>query len=296
MISSMTGFASKTITLPDKDKHVTLTINIKTLNSRFFDTTCRIAYALNILETDLTKKAKEALHRGHMYLNITLSDINYFKGNVTLSWSTLKGYLQSLEEAKKQFNLSGTIETRDLLRIPNIIVSDDIAIKEKVKKEIFAGFNEALIELKKIRLAEGMSLLKDLEKRVKKLHENIEAITKIFKATFKKRQEEISHEIKQLKEADNEIAKQQQMILYQELNRMDIHEEIVRFKTHLKSLETLLKKKQEEKGRQLDFILQELGREVNTIASKCSDSTIGSHAISIKVELEKCREQIQNVV
>jgi uncharacterized protein (TIGR00255 family) len=296
MISSMTGFISKTITLPSEDKYVALTINIKTLNSRFFDTTCRLAYSLSALETEFTKTAKKMLCRGHMYLTIALSDPNYFKRDVSLSPSLLKGYINALNDAQKSFGLHGTLEIKDIMNIPNIFVAEEISPNETIISHILDAFKDAVLELKKIRLAEGMSLLKDLEIRTQKLHEFIDSIHSIFKETFKKRQAEISAEIEELKANDHEIALQKRMLLYQELDRMDIHEEIVRFNTHLNSFETLLHKEQEEKGRQLDFILQELGREINTIASKCYDSTIGSHAISIKVELEKCREQVQNIV
>ena len=121
-------------------------------------------------------------------------------------------------------------------------------------------------------------------------------IKKTFKETFKEKQEEINNKIKELANLDPEFIKQQRIQYYQELDRADIHEEIVRFNTHLKTFDALLKKKQPEKGRQLDFILQELGRETNTIAAKTTNSSISAHAIAIKVELEKCREQIQNIV
>jgi len=297
MLSSMTGFVSKTISLPvDKQQVVNVTINLKTLNSRFFEATCRLSYALNVLETEFIKLAKNKLHRGHMYLNISISDPNYFKSEVIASLSTIKNYLDALQLAKKQFKLPGNIIINDLLRIPNIFVAEETLVDEKIKNLILAGFEEAVTELKKIRSTEGNELLKDLKKRTKIMTKQIDEVKKLFKISFKKKQDLVNSELAKLHKIDSELAKQRRLQLYQELDRSDIHEEIVRFKTHLKSFETLLNKKQEEKGRQLDFTLQELGREINTIAAKSDDSTTSSHAITIKVELEKCREQIQNIV
>lgn len=293
----MTGFVSKTITIStDKEQLVNVNIHIKTLNSRFFEATCRLTHALSTLETELVKRAKEKLNRGHMYLSITISDPNYFKGKVTTSLSIVKGYLDMLNEVQNQFKLPGTIVINDLLRIPNIFVAEEAFIDEKTRDLILKGFDEALLALKKIRAAEGTELLTDLQKRTAIMAEEIEEIKKLSKVALKKKQEEIKKELVQLGKIDSELAQQQRMQLYLELDRTDVHEEVVRFKTHLKSFDTLLNKKQEEKGRQIDFILQELGREINTIAAKSDDSTISSHAINIKVELEKCREQIQNIV
>jgi len=297
MLSSMTGFTSKTINLTiNKDQTASVTINLKTLNSRFFEATCRLSYALNILETEFIKQAKKELRRGHMYLGITISDPNCFKGKVTASLSTVKGYLDALNLVKKDFKLPGNITISDLLNLPNVFVAEETAIDEHAKNVILSGFKEAVAELKKIRKAEGLELLKDLKKRVSLITKSSDAIKKLFKVSFQKKQDEANKTLTKLNKIDPELGKQQRIQIYQELNRLDVHEEIVRFGTHLKSFDALLKKKQEEKGRQLDFILQELGREINTIAAKSDDSIINSHVITIKVELEKCREQIQNVV
>jgi len=297
MLSSMTGFVSKTISLPiDKKEMVNVTINLKTLNSRFFEATCRLSYALNVLETEFIKLAKNRLNRGHMYLNITISDPNFFKEEIVASLSMIKSYLDVLNVVKKQFKLPGTIALNDLLRIPNIFVAEEAPVDDKIRKLILNGFDDALTELRKIRATEGAELLKDLKKLATIISDEIDSVKKLFKISFKKKQDEINKKLAKLNKIDQDLAKQQRIQFCQELDRLDIHEEIIRFKTHLKSFETLLNKKQEEKGRQLDFILQELGREINTIAAKSVDSTISSHAISIKVELEKCREQIQNIV
>lgn len=297
MLASMTGFVSKTLTVRvDENESVQLLISIKTLNSRFFESTCRLAPALNALETEFIKSAKSTLHRGHMYLNVTLSNPNCFKNTITLASSTARGYLDALALAKKQFNLSGTVTVNDLLSIPNIFVAEDAMIDEPFKIAIMKSFNQALKDLQQQRLDEGAALRKDLELRAALMVKHITAIAQAFARIHAKAKKTAQTKLTTLRKADKDTANMQGLMLYAELDKTDIHEEIVRFKAHLENLASLLHAQQLEKGRQLDFILQELAREINTITSKCPHAPISNNAISIKVEIEKCREQIQNIV
>jgi uncharacterized protein (TIGR00255 family) len=110
------------------------------------------------------------------------------------------------------------------------------------------------------------------------------------------KKEKITARLTTLDTSNQEMSDAQRNALYFELDKIDIHEEIVRFKSHLETFTKALHTKELEKGRRLDFILQEMAREINTITSKCSDAEISAHAINIKVELEKAREQVQNIV
>lgn len=297
MIASMTGFSSKTISLTiSRTQQVTLTIHVKTLNSRFFEANCRLSQALIPLEIELVRRAKQQLYRGQLYLNMTLSDPNCFKQEVAVSIAMVKEYVNALKKIKKECKLAGTITISDILTIPNLFSTEEMPISAKLKESILKAFDESIEQTLKSRLVEGAALGKDLEKRAQIMEEHIEKVNELFKVTLAQQQEDLNKEVANLKKIDNDLANVQQMHLYQELDRTDIHEEIVRFKTHLENFANVLHNKQIEKGRQLDFIVQELGREINTIAAKCSDGRISAHAITIKVELEKCREQIQNIV
>ena len=141
-----------------------------------------------------------------------------------------------------------------------------------------------------------MNLSKDLYQRIAIIQQEMNVITQrahIFVAESKKK---ILDTLQEIGADENLIINAQKNGLYAMLDKIDIHEEITRLTSHLEDLTTQLKSQDIEKGKRLDFILQELGREINTIAAKCSDSTISSHAINVKVEIEKMREQIQNIV
>ncbi len=297
MLSSMTGFVSRTLNLSvSPSETVQLTIAIKTLNSRFFESTCRLTPVLSSLETDLIKRGKEILSRGHMYLTMNVSNPNCFKSDVTLSLSTVKGYLDSLTKAQKVFGLSGSVNVSDILHIPNVFISEELPVNDAVRKQIMDDFTQALHALNKTRAAEGASLLIDFKKRTAIMAEHITAIEKAFEIVHQQAKKDLETKLTTVNQSGVDHTAIQGLMLYSELDKIDIHEEIVRFNTHLKSFATLLEAKQDEKGRQLDFILQELAREINTIVSKCPHSPISTFAITIKVEIEKCREQVQNIV
>jgi uncharacterized protein (TIGR00255 family) len=294
---SMTGFVTKTIALPAANNQlVNLSFSIKSLNARFFEATCRLPSALSPIEIELTTRAKELLCRGHLFITVGLNDPNYFKNQILPSLANIKGYLDALHQAQDEFELPGEVTINSLLQIPNLFVAEEAAITPEIKKLIVTSFNQALEELKQARLTEGTQLLKDLEKRLALLYQHIDSIEELYKTSFAERQSGINEKLNTITQPEAEVSQQQRMQLYLELDRLDIHEEIVRFKTHLKNFDAVVHNEQEEKGRQLDFVLQELGREVNTVAAKCANSDISTHAINIKVELEKCREQIQNIV
>lgn len=298
VLSSMTGFVSKTIELPPaaSNKPVLLTVSIKSLNTRFFEVNWRLPQALASLEVELTSRARVQLKRGSLMINATLSDVNYFKTQVQASLSAIGGYIKAIQEAKKEFNISGEITMDMLLQLPNLFVAEEAVVSDHVKKLIFDGFDQAIAAVKKSRMAEGAILLKDLLERINHLEILMAHIQELFEIAFEDHQKEVNKQVISLQQSTSETSQQQRMQLQLELDRLDVHEEITRFNTHLQAFSAILAGPQEEKGRQLDFILQELGREINTLSAKCANSQMSSDAVTIKVELEKCREQVQNIV
>lgn len=298
MIQSMTGFATKALLLTGKDgsrSHITLTI--KSLNSRFLEVTSKLPFSLNHIETDLIKRFKKALHRGHIIFTVQMSNPNVFKGPIEPDLPTIKSYLRAIETIQKECTVEGNITVSELLRLPNIFSIEEQTIDEESKKFIFDAVDALIAQLIETRNQEGNALQKDLEHRVQELQKNITYIEDHAQSMMKRRKKEIQEKLSQLaSEESQDIVDTQRHAFYLELDKADIHEEIVRFKSHLKTFAQHIAGPEQEKGRRLDFILQELGREANTIAAKSSDSEVSSAAINIKVELEKAREQVQNIV
>lgn len=297
MIRSMTGFASKitTISLGDGQK-VDLSISIKSLNSRFFEATCKLPYVLNSLETVFIKLLKQQIVRGHLYLTVYLNNPQVFKGSVEPSLSTIQGYLDAIAKVKKELNISGDITMQDVLQLPQSFNIEEKGIDETFKTDLLAVTEDLIKDLLREQLQEGNTLLQDINLRISLMEKEIAAIELCSEKLMTLQKAKIQANLAEIIGNEDENSDLKRHALYAMLDKMDIHEEIVRFKSHLGNLKNLLASAETEKGKRLDFTLQELGREINTIAAKCSDATIGAHAINVKVELEKAREQTQNIV
>ncbi len=297
MIRSMTGFASKTLTLtgPSGDKtHVS--INIKSLNYRFFETTFKLPHPLSYLETRLIELCKKQLTRGHVYLTIYISNPNLFRGSVEPTFNTIANYVNAINTIKSRFQITQDIQLDHILRLPDIFAVEEASVDGSIEKNIIDSIQELLDMLIRARIGEGANLEKDLRARISIMETELAAIEAAARHLITTHKEKISRIAQEQGIDVSSFAQSQQESLYALLDKMDIHEEIVRFKSHLQHMAEQLDSAEVEKGKRLDFTLQELGREINTITAKCSDATISKRAINIKVEIEKAREQVQNIV
>lgn len=294
MVLSMTGFSS-TILQVGK---IHLTMTLKSLNSRFFEVNCKLPYLLTHLETDIIKLCKAQLYRGNIYATVYMTNPHALTSGIEPSLTTVGGYLKAIDHIKEQFGLSGSVCVSDILTLPNIFEVKEGLIDEATMATIMQGIHQLIESLNQTRIQEGAQLALDIQGRIAMIKEHLEKLEPRAQAVLQERKETLLNNFKALlTEHNQEInLESQNTALYSQLEKMDIHEEIVRFKTHIESLTDCLESSQKEKGKKLDFTLQELFREINTIASKCSDALISSLAINIKVELEKAREQTQNIV
>lgn len=293
----MTGYASKTIEITNQDGVTSyLTLSIKSLNSRFFEGLCKLPYPLQSLEVDLVTLFKHRLHRGKISFSIHSSNPNIFKGPIEPSLPTVESYLNAIDQIKDKFAISGELTISDIISLPNILIAEEIAADEIMIKKVMDASAELIDELEKIRTREGSTLLKDFQERSANLATHIIDIDGRAKKVFGERTHELSAKLEDLNHDQSEFAEIRRHQLTLDMEKGDINEEIVRFNSHLEALNHLLTSDTIEKGRRIEFIIQELGREINTIAAKCGDAQISAHAISVKVELEKIREQSQNIV
>ncbi len=296
MIRSMTGYANKTGMLTINEQKIPLTVAIKSVNSRFFEAKFRLPQTIIPLEHTLQKLLKRELLRGNVYFTVHLPANSIFKSAIQPSYMVIQGYLEAAQNIKKKFSVSGDLSLDRLMNMPNVLEMPEKELEEKTKKEIMDLVGQTITELIDQQEQEGSNLKKDLEKRFSYMQKEIDAIEILSTNLLEKEKEKIHQAIKELPVEESQFELMQKNALFAYLDKIDIHEEIVRFKSHLSQITAQLDSKKIEKGKRLDFTLQELGREINTIAAKCSDATIGQKAIDIKVELEKAREQAQNIV
>jgi len=294
----MTGFATATSTIKQYNgEPLDISLTIKTLNARYVDVNCRLPHILSHLEPAIIKHLKKELLRGTIYVNIQVANPSALKTNLQVSLSLINNYLEALARAQKQFNIAGKTTVSDLIHLPHIFEFPETPIDEKTSKQILSAIGKLAKNVIAVRKQEGGTLQKDIETRIKHISKHYQALKKQAQHAFNTRKKTMLAQFKSLtKEAPSEIRDQALQSLYVQLGKYEINEELVRFELHLDNLQKTLDAKAIEKGKKIDFITQELFREINTLAAKANDAKVSNLAISIKLELEKIREQGQNIV
>ena len=291
MIRSMTGFGRRQA--PWQDGSVA--VEMRSVNHRFLEIACRFPRPLSHLEDSLKKTIQQRCARGRIDITVTVQGGKGRAGSVNLDQPLAKQYHQTLCTLKKSLKLSGSIDLALLAGFRDVVsISDQPAEDPKLAKIVQGLSTKALADLEDMRTREGKALAADIRSRIQTIrgHQTLVAERSPLLA-----QEAFNRmKIRVEKLLGSEIPDSPR--LYQELavyaDRSDITEEIVRLDSHMIQFEQTLDRT-ESVGKTLDFLLQEIGREVNTIGSKSNDAEIAGHVVQMKAELERIREQVQNV-
>ncbi|MCL4361266.1 YicC family protein [Candidatus Dependentiae bacterium] len=295
MILSMTGFSSATLTIPFKKKgKINLSITLKSLNSRFFEVNCKLPFALTHLETKLIKLFKSKLYRGNIFCTVHMSNAAELTTQVNASVETVKGYIEAVEVIQKKFNVPGQLEISDLVSLPHVFELPEEPIDDETASIVLKEFEKLTDQLVESRVKEGQMLAKDIENRIQVIQQDLKKIEARAPFVIEQKKQMIQQTFATV--LAQQAHENLDAFIYSHLDKIDIHEEITRAKSHLENLLASLQSASNENGKKIDFILQELFREINTLSAKCADSEISKLAINIKVELEKAREQAQNIV
>ena len=291
MIRSMTGFGRRQA--PWQDGSVT--VEMRSVNHRFLEIACRLPRPLSHLEDSFKKAIQQRCARGRIDITVTVQAGKGCAGSVNLDQPLAKQYHQALRTLKKSLKLSGSINLALMAGLRDVVsVSDQPAEDPKLAKMVQQLTTQALTDLDAMRTGEGKALAEDMRSRVQTIRGHR---TLVAGRTPLLAQEAFNRmKIRVEKLLGSEIPDLPR--LYQELavyaDRGDITEELVRLDSHMIQFEQTLNRA-ESVGKMLDFLLQEIGREVNTIGSKGNDAEIASHVVQMKAELERIREQVQNV-
>jgi len=286
MISSMTGYGKGLA----KNGDLSVEAEIKSLNSRYLDLSLRLPKFLQNKEFEVRERVKSKIKRGKVYLSVSVKKGEFEERFNEIDPASVKFAVGLLKDIKKSAKLTDKIKLSDVLLFQNMLFKDD---SEQASEE-FGLVSEAVSELNKMRDAEGSELEKDLRKRILIIEESLTKIETSASITVKEYFEKLKDRALQLVGdlANNNDRLNVELALLSE--RSDVTEECVRLRSHIKMfLDTL--EKSEDAGRRLNFIVQEMNREANTINSKSLASEISHSGIMIKEEIEKIREQIQNI-
>jgi uncharacterized protein (TIGR00255 family) len=291
-MKSMTGYGKGTITGED----FTVSVDLKTVNNRFLDIHLRAGSELAALEPAIKKRISSRLSRGRVDVTISLERTAQLA--YELNRPLIAGYINALKQLQQDFSIGGELDINLLARIPGALQPARNGIDERVVEALHAALDQALDELEKMREQEGDALKLELRDRVQKIEAlvptieaNAAGLADAYRVRLQKRIGELLNRGGQVVELDP--ARLAQEVAYL-ADRSDVSEEMVRLRSHLAQFQEALNAPGEA-GKMLDFLLQELNREANTTLSKSTDLTIKEAGLAIKAEVEKLREQVQNV-
>lgn len=294
MIKSMTGFAS----LTRDDEHATIAVTVKSVNHRFLDLQLRIPQAHAGLENRIRSLAQARLSRGRVEVTVSVQTRRAPALEVELNESFLEALGGALDQARERGYIAGPMSAGDLLRFPQALAirekAPDAGPDDDLAPRIEEAVTAAVESLDTMRTREGEYLRADLEARRELLGRLFEQAYEASESGMEALRLRLEERVRALR-ADalaDETAVAQEIAKF--VGRSDITEEVVRFRGHLEHWKALTDSP-EPCGRKLDFLLQEMNREVNTVGSKAEGSAVSELVVNLKAELEKMREQVQNV-
>lgn len=291
-MKSMTGFGRGIVT----GENYNVSVELKTVNNRFLDVSLRLPQELQPLETDLKKIISSRLTRGRVdvFLNYERNEEIVYELNRPL----ISGYLSALKQMQEEFQLTGEPDLNFVARLPNVLQTKKDGLSEEFSAGITRAFEIALDDLEKMRRIEGDSLKNELEFRLSGIENRLPAIESESATVADEYRQRLTKRIgEMLAKSDSQFeidqARMAQEVAYLS-DRSDISEEITRLKSHIEQFRQIMED-EKDVGKRLDFLTQELNREANTITSKTNNMIVKENALAIKSEIEKIREQVQNV-
>ncbi len=292
MLRSMTAYGRCELTVDEKD----IIVEIKSVNNRFLDASIRIPRNYSYLEDRVKRELTlRGISRGKIEINISISS----SANVSISIDSAyaKGYIDALRSLRDEFSLADDISVMTVARNQEIFKLKRPEVDEDAEwSALYKVLSPALDGFVSMREKEGENLAADIKDKIDLLREYAKKVFAMSEADIKGYREKLEARLRQVL-ADNRVTADENRILTEcaiFADKVAVDEELVRLESHFKAFLEFLNSK-EPVGRKLDFLLQEMNRETNTIGSKCSDSDIARVVVEMKSELEKIREQIQNI-
>lgn len=291
-MKSMTGYGRGNVS----NETFSATIELKTVNNRFLDINLRLPYELQSMEAELKKIITHRLSRGRVDVNLQTErteEVVY-----ELNRPLISGYLSALKQLQDEFSLAGEPDINVIARLPNVLQNPKNDLDESFTEGIKNALVLALDELENMREVEGGILKTELENLLSEIENHLPAIESESASVTEEYRQRLTKRITEMLAKSDSQIELDQARLAQEVaflsDRSDISEEIQRLKSHVEQFRQILNE-EKEIGKRLDFLTQELNREANTIASKTQNLIVKESALAIKSNIEKIREQVQNV-
>ncbi len=292
MIISMTGFGRGEAV----ENGISATVEIKSLNSRYMDLSIRLPQRLQDKELTLKELIQSMIYRGKLNVSVHVSEVDSGEPHIEVDEVKVKAYARLLRQVQSAADIEGDLSIRNITSFNDVFITkeDDEEILAQKWVVVQKAAKQALENLIAMRTREGSQLKKDLLERIEAIELNLNEVEKVSDGRVDEVRSKLRDRIQQLLDDENFDRDRLETEIAVIADKMDITEEIVRMRAHLKFFIEAIEQP-EPSGRRLNFLTQEMNRELNTIGSKANDSGIAHHIVRSKETLEQIREQVQNV-
>ena len=290
MIKSMTGFGKNNLVINDRNYQV----EIRSVNHRYLDINIKMPRQLTYLEEIIKKAISTKIKRGKIDVSISFENNSTEGRNLKINTEIAKMYIEQLRKLAEVENILSDIQVTEITKLPDVLNINIDQDDDTIKQELLESVSIATDNLIEMKQAEGNKIAEDLIRRINYIEEKILKISELSTGLIEEYVVKLEERIKEILKTDiidkSRIA--QEVVIY--ADKTSIEEEITRLKSHIIQFRNLLKE-EEPVGKKIDFLIQEMNRETNTIGSKANNLDIVNGVIDIKTELENIREQIQNI-
>ena len=291
-VKSMTGYGKAQQAIGGK----IINIEIKSVNHRYFDFNCHNAKSFSFMEDKLKKAVSEHISRGKIDLYLYVEFVESEGSEVVINRPLLKSYIKALDEISEEFALRNISSVTDVFRIPDVLTVQCAELDEKVLcQEILDVLEQALDSYDTMRMIEGKRLAEDCLAKLEQIEQDVIKIEALVPQSLTAYRERLESKIKEVLENRqmDEARVLTEVALF--ADKIAVDEEMVRLKSHIAQFRKYLNNSDQPVGKKLDFLIQEMNREINTTGSKCNHIEITALVLEVKSIIEKIREQIQNM-
>ncbi len=290
MIKSMTGYGRANLSEREREYQV----EIKSVNHRYLDISVKMPRVLSYLEEEVKKEISSKVKRGKIDVFITFENNSSQGKEIKINTEIAKIYIDELKKLAEQEGILANIEVTEISKFPDVLSIENKQEDETIKNELLQTVSQATEKLVQMRTMEGSRIAEDLFLRIKEIQEKVKEISLLSTGLIEEYVVKLESRIKEIlrNQEMDEARLAQEVVIY--ADKCSVEEEITRLKSHILQFEKFLNS-EEAIGKKLDFIIQEMNRETNTIGSKANHLEITNDVIDVKTELENIREQIQNI-
>ena len=290
MIKSMTGYGRANVSKNEREYQ----IEIKSVNHRYLDISVKMPRQISYLEETIKKEISSKVKRGKIDVFVTFENNSLEGKEIKINTELAKAYIDELKKLAEKENILADIQVTEITKYPDVLNIQNSQDDETIKEEVIETIKNATESLVQMREVEGTKISEDLTERLDKIQVKVNEISKLSTGLIQEYVVKLEERIKEILK-NQEIDKSrlaQEVVIY--ADKCSIEEEVTRLNSHISQFKTLLNSN-EAIGKKLDFIVQEMNRETNTIGSKANNLEITNRVVDIKTILEDVREQIQNI-